>query len=153
MLGPILGSGKARGILGGQWMGHAVHPLLTHVPIGVWTSSLILDFAGGKSSEDAADLLLGVGLAAFAPTALTGWSDWCRASREQQRVGLVHAAANATAAGLFARSRLVRRQGRRGHGKLLSVLGASVLSLGGYLGGHLAYARGVGVERRPPHQT
>jgi uncharacterized membrane protein len=149
VLGAVTSDDRVRDLLGGRWMGHALHPVLTDVPIGAWTSSLILDFAGGPSAEAAADLLVGVGLAAVAPTALSGWSDWSETgSDEQRRVGLVHAASNIAAASLFSASLLRRRQGRRGAGKLLSLLAAGMLSIGGYLGGHLSHARGVGTGER-----
>ncbi|MCW3032245.1 MAG: Ferredoxin, 2Fe-2S [Solirubrobacterales bacterium] len=144
-----LGEGTLRDVLRGGWLGHALHPLLTDLPIGTWTSSLVLDFAGGSSAEGAADLLVGVGLAAVAPTALAGWSDWGESSTpEQRRVGLVHAAFNIAAAALFTASLKRRRESRRGSAKLLSVTGAGALGVGGYLGGHLSYARGVGVGER-----
>jgi uncharacterized membrane protein len=125
-----------------------VHPLLTDVPIGAWTSSLVLDLIGGRDSEPAADLLIGVGLAAVAPTALSGWSDWSETGTEQRRVGLVHAGANITAATLFAASLVQRRRGDRAKGKLTSVLAAAALGAGGFLGGHLAYAQAAGIGER-----
>jgi uncharacterized membrane protein len=141
--------GHLSALLSGRWLGHALHPLLTDVPMGAWTSSLILDFAGGPSAESSADLLVGVGVAAVAPTALSGWSDWSETlTPEQRRVGLVHAAANLTTASMFSASLLRRRQGRRGIAKLLSVAGAGALSVGGYLGGHLSHARCVGTGER-----
>lgn len=145
----VLPDGRSRALLRGQWLGHALHPLLTDVPIGAWTSSLILDFAGGASTEHAADLLLGVGIATVAPTAATGWSDWSETlTPEQRRVGIVHAGTNIAAASLFSASLLRRREGRRRSGKLLSLAGAGALSVGGYLGGHLSYARSVGTGER-----
>jgi uncharacterized membrane protein len=144
----VVPEGPARGFLAGSWMGHALHPLLTDVPIGTWTSSILLDFGGGTSSESAADLLIAVGLAAVAPTALTGWTDWSTASTENRRVGLVHAAANITAATCFVASLANRRRGRRDAGKLMSLAGAGALGVGGYLGGHLSYARRVGTGER-----
>jgi hypothetical protein len=60
----------------------------------------------------------------------------------------VHAASNITAAALFGASLAKRRAGRRGAGKLLSLLAASALGAGGYLGGHLAYAQSAGVGER-----
>jgi len=144
-----IGSGAARQLLGGDWLGHALHPLLTDLPIGAWTSSLILDIFGGASSEDAADLLVAVGVAAVAPTALSGWSDWSATSTaEQRRVGLVHAGVSIAAAGMFLTSLRRRREARRGAGKLLSLGGAAALGVGGFLGGHLSYARGAGVGER-----
>jgi uncharacterized membrane protein len=145
----VIPDGRRRYLLSGRWFGHALHPLLTDVPIGAWTSSLILDYAGGSSAEHAADLLVGVGIAAVAPTAASGWSDWSETlTPEQRRLGLVHAGANIAAASLFSASLLRRREGRRGSGKLLSLAGAGALSIGGYLGGHLSYARSAGTGER-----
>src|SRR5581483_6114936 len=44
-------------------------------------------------------------------------------------------------------SLLARRRGRRAHGIELSLAGAGALGVGGYLGGHLVLARGLGVDR------
>ena len=35
-----LGPGKLKDALSGTWLGHALHPLLTDIPIGTWTSAL-----------------------------------------------------------------------------------------------------------------
>jgi uncharacterized membrane protein len=148
LLDGLLRDGRVRGLLAGEWLGHALHPLLSDLPIGAWTSSLILDGLGGSSAEDAADLLIGVGIAAVAPTALAGWAEWSETGVEERRVGLVHAAANIAAALGFAASLASRRNGRRGLGKALSLAGAGSLGLGGYLGGHLSYVRGVGGGER-----
>jgi nitrite reductase/ring-hydroxylating ferredoxin subunit len=58
----------------------------------------------------------------------------------------VHAAANGTGALLFAGSLLARGRGGRGKGKLLALAGMGAVSAGGWLGGHLSYAEGVGVD-------
>src|ERR1700710_476864 len=55
-------------MLSGAWLGHALHPILTDVPIGTWTSATLLDIAGGDDGESAAELLIGAGLAAALPT-------------------------------------------------------------------------------------
>ncbi len=136
-------------LLSGTPLGHALHPVLSDVPIGTWTSALLLDVVGGEDSEDAADLLVLTGLLAAGPTALSGWSDWADSTagnKPVSRVGLVHALSNATAISLFGASLVARRGGSRGLGKLLGLAGAGALSLGGYLGGHLSYVKGVGVD-------
>lgn len=145
----ILGNGAFKDVLSGTPIGHAFHPLMTDVPIGTWMSSVVLDLIGGEDAEGAADTLLGAGLLAAAPTFWSGWSDWADtevASDGVRRVGLVHAATNGTAAALFALSLRARRRGDRGRGKVLSLAGISMLGAGGWLGGHLAYAQGVGVD-------
>ena len=64
-----------------------------------------------------------------------------------RRVGIVHAAANVAAVGLFGASLAARRGGARGSGKLLALLGAGMVGVSGHLGGHLSYAEGVGVDQ------
>jgi nitrite reductase/ring-hydroxylating ferredoxin subunit len=59
----------------------------------------------------------------------------------------VHASANTTALGLYVASLLARRAGDRERGKALSWLGLGAVFVGGYLGGHLSYSRGVNVNR------
>src|SRR6188474_2615963 len=58
--------------LRGEWLGHALHPALTDIPIGFWTSSFVLDFLGGKRARPASQRLIGLGLAAVPATALAG---------------------------------------------------------------------------------
>src|ERR1700720_4402537 len=72
----LLGRGAVKDALSGTWLGHALHPVLTDVPIGTWTSATILDVAGGKDAGPAADRLIAIGVAAAIPTAVSGWSDW-----------------------------------------------------------------------------
>lgn len=144
----VLPDGKARDLLEGRWLGHALHPVLSDVPVGTWTSSVILDLLGGDGAESSADLLIGVGLAAALPTAISGWTDWSRTDESRQRVGLVHAATNISAVILFTLSLRARRRGRRDFGKLLSIAGASSTGAAAYLGGHLSFARGAGVGER-----
>ena len=95
--------------------------------MGTWTSAVLLDWLGGKDAETAADLLVGAGLASAVPTVATGYADWADtepASDTVRRIGIVHAALNATAAGLFAASLAARLGGARGRGKLLALAGA-----------------------------
>jgi nitrite reductase/ring-hydroxylating ferredoxin subunit/uncharacterized membrane protein len=140
---------KVNEALSGTWLGHPVHPLLIVVPMGSWISAVLLDWLGGKDAETAADLLVGAGLAGAVPTVATGYSDWADtepASDAVRRIGIVHAAFNATAAGLFAASLAARAADARGRGKLLALAGLGSVGVGGYLGGHLTYAEGVGVN-------
>jgi nitrite reductase/ring-hydroxylating ferredoxin subunit/uncharacterized membrane protein len=145
-----IGPGALKDLLSGTWMGHALHPLLTDVVIGSWTSATVLDLAGGRGSERAADRLIAVGIAAYPPTALTGLLDWADGEplgEDVRRVGLVHAGLNAVALGLYVASLRSRRSGRRGRGIVLALAGAGWMGAAGHLGGHLAYRLGVGVDQ------
>lgn len=145
----VIPSGPVKDALSGTWLGHALHPLVMTVPMGTWLSAVVLDLIGGEESETAADRLISTGLLAYVPTVLTGWSDYADttvASARARRVGIVHAASNIVAGVLFAASRAARARGDRGRGKALALLGIGELTAGGYLGGHLSYAQGVGVD-------
>ncbi len=139
-------SGKPlKDALSGTWFGHAVHPPLTDVVIGSFLSASLLDLFG--ADDKASERLIGIGLVAAIPTALTGVSDWADteiADDAVRRVGLVHASANNSALLLYAASLAARRRGAHGRGALLSAAGTAVMAVGGYLGGHMSYVRGVG---------
>jgi nitrite reductase/ring-hydroxylating ferredoxin subunit/uncharacterized membrane protein len=146
----VLGPGALKDLLSGTFLGHPLHPLLTDIPIGAWTSAVILDVVGGRDSEKAADLLVGTGIAAALPTAASGYSDWSdtvNSNKSARRIGLVHAAANVTALCLYSASLLARRRGSRGAGRALALTGMGALGVGGHLGGHLSYAEAVGVDQ------
>lgn len=142
--------GAFKDLLSGTKLGHSLHPALTDLVIGSWTSATVLDLIGGRGSEQAARRLIAVGIAAYPPTALTGVTDWSDTEIGDpgvRRVGLVHAATNSVALSLYAGSLLARRRGATGRGKLLSLAGAGVAAAGGFLGGHLSYRQGVGVDQ------
>jgi hypothetical protein len=140
----VFGSGTRGAALRGEWLGHAVHPVLTDVVLGTWTSASLLDLVGGPDSPASAQRLVAAGLLAAGPTAWTGWAEWSEAGPREKRVGLVHAVTNAVAIGAYAASWFARRDGRHRRGVGLALAGAAVSGVGGYLGGHLAAARKVG---------
>jgi len=139
----VFGSGRRGWLLRGDWLGHAIHPLLTDVALGTWTSASLLDVFGGPGDSAAAQRLIGSGLLAAAPTAWTGWAEWSAAGLRDKRVGLVHAGINGLTIGIYAASWLARRRGRHQTGARLALGAAAVSSVGAYLGGHLAEARKV----------
>lgn len=132
-----------RDALLGKAMGHSLHPLLTDVPIGAWVSALTLDLVGGRQSRPAARRLIGIGVLAALPTAVTGLADWQHAGRRDQRVGVVHAAGNSLGLLLFGASWLARGRGHQARGVVLGLLGAAAAGGSGFLGAHLALARNV----------
>lgn len=146
-VGAVLPPGRAKDALHGVWLGHPLHPLLTDLPIGFWTSSFVLDLVGGRRAQPAADALVAVGVAAALPTAAAGLADWSELNSPERRTGLVHAVANIAATALYGLSFLARRRGQRGQGVLLGVAGATAATAGGFLGGHLSYRRGSGVNQ------
>lgn len=137
----------AADMLRGTWLGHALHPLMTDLPLGCWMSAIALDLLGGN--EKASQRLVGLGLLAVPLTAAAGLSEWDTIKRpEERRVTAVHAVGNTLAALAFTRSWMKRRKGQHASGKAWSLLGG-IMALGtGYLGGHLSFARLVGQGHR-----
>jgi uncharacterized membrane protein len=136
--------------LSGAWLGHPLHPLLTDVAIGFLTNASVLDLVGGRSSRKAADRLLLLGLASAAPTALAGAVDWSDVDGEEKRLGVVHAASNTVGLCLYGLSAVARRRGRRGRGVALALAGMSVMTVGGYIGGHMVFASSQEEESTTP---
>lgn len=129
-------------------LGHSLHPVLTDLTLGCWTSATLLDLAGGSGARPAATLLTLAGVVAAVPTAVAGAADWSEMTGSERRVGAVHALGTDVAIFLFAGSLVARKRGRHGAGVRLSALGNLVMVGAGFLGGHLALNRGT--ARREP---
>ena len=138
--------GAVKDALSGTWLGHPLHPLLTDVVIGAFTSASVVDVIGGSGGAPAAQTLVGLGLAAAVPTVAAGLSDWSDTYGHDKRVGVAHAASNATGVVMQMLSLRARRRGHRATGAFLSLLGMGAMTVGGYLGGYLSYGRGIGVN-------
>jgi nitrite reductase/ring-hydroxylating ferredoxin subunit/uncharacterized membrane protein len=139
-------AGTLKDALSGTWLGHPVHPMLTDLPIGFWTSAWALDLLGGKRAAGAARKLVGLGILSAVPTAITGASDFGDTAAPEKRVGLVHATANTLALAAYVVSYVERARGRRRKGVLWGFAGAAFATVGGHLGGHLVDALGIGVD-------
>src|SRR4051794_41906135 len=59
-------AGPVKDLLHGVWLGHPLHPVLTHIPVGAWTLAMMLDaveaMSGRKGLGAGADFAIGVGL-------------------------------------------------------------------------------------------
>jgi nitrite reductase/ring-hydroxylating ferredoxin subunit/uncharacterized membrane protein len=135
---------SVRDALHGVWLGHPLHPALTDIPIGTWTAAAILDVIPGTGA--ASSTLIAAGCVGYVPTILAGWTDWSDLHEQQQRVGLVHAAAGAAAFSCYVASLSARASGNTLRGKAWAYTGFALVSVTGYLGGHLAYRQAAGVN-------
>jgi uncharacterized membrane protein len=147
----VLPRGRLLDELRGRSTGHALHPILTDLPLGVWTGAVLLDLTGPRAHAAASRRLVGAGVLLAVPTALTGLADWSGLDApESRRDGVVHALVNVVGNLTFASSWLLRRRGHLGAGVLTGLAGGAVVTVGGYLGGHLTLRRGEpGASRGP----
>ena len=142
----VLPRGLVRDTASGTPLGHPLHPALVAIPVGSWSAATYLDLLGGKRHRQAARRLVGMGNLAAVPTAITGANDWAFTQGAERRVGFVHALLNDVALTLFISSWWTRRRGHPVKGIALSLAGSGVMSAAAWLGGHLAYGLGVGVD-------
>ncbi len=136
-----------RSALGGDWLGHRLHPMLNDIPIGAWTASLALDLvevaSDSKKLRKGADIVQAVGLAGAMAAALAGIVDWTRTQGEAKRYGFLHGAANMVIAGLYGGSLMARAAGMRKLGIALSTTGYCMMLGSGMLGSMVAYKLGA----------
>jgi nitrite reductase/ring-hydroxylating ferredoxin subunit/uncharacterized membrane protein len=142
--GRLLSPGWLTSLASGTPLRHPAHPAAATFTAGSLLSASVLDATGDPRMRPAAQALIGAGVVGALPTVVAGWSDWLYTEQAEKRVGLVHAATNATGLTAYGLSLLQRRRG--GDGRAAGFVGAAVLAAGGWLGGHLAYAQGVGVD-------
>jgi len=142
----LVGDGVPRDLATGRWLGHPVHPAAITVPLACWFGATVLDLVGGRDARGAARRLVGLGVVGALPVAATGAADWLDTADAEQRVGTVHALAMSAAAAIYGWSWCERRRGRHVRGVALGAAAAAVTGAGAFLGGHLAYRRGVGVD-------
>lgn len=143
---------KVRDFLNGTWFGHPLHPALTDIPIGAWTASLVFDLLDAVSSKEsnaygkAADATIKIGAVGAVGAALSGLADWQHLHPPTQRVGTMHGLMNTAALVAYLASLRLRKNGSRGAGRLLSVLGYGLVLGSSYLGGDLVFRQGVGTD-------
>lgn len=133
--------------LHGAPLGHPLHPILIHLPLGGWIVAGLLDFLPGGSQEtqQAADRALLLGTVGAVGAIAAGWTDWSNSRGEARRTGLLHGSLNEAAFTLNLASLWARKRGKRRLGKALSGSALALAGVGGFLGGQLVYRHGLGV--------
>lgn len=138
--------------------GHPIHPMLIPFPIAFFVGALISDIIshwGDASFWPRMSLvLIGFGIISALIAALFGFIDYRTApmTDDAKRMATIHMILNLLTVAIFAVAIFaVAFYLRLGNatsvaGYVLTVLGVIILSAAGYLGGHLAYHFGMGVE-------
>ena len=124
--------------LHGTWLGHALHPMLTDIPIGAWAVAAVcdgLELVGMEGYGDAADIAIAIGSAAAFAAALTGWADWSDTRDDPKRLGIAHAALGGAALSAYLASLAMRAAGSRRAAAWTALAAYGVVSACAYLGG------------------
>ena len=135
--GRIVANERVRGLLHGDATGIPLHVIFTDLPLGAWFMAQFLDLFPEDGTRRAATRLVGLGVVAAVPTALTGWAEWARADRGARRVGIAHATTNAVGTLMFIGSWAARSHSHHDLGVRLGRLGGLVLLVGSLLGGYM----------------
>ena len=143
LLQPISDQRSIMDVLHGRWLGHALHPVLSDLPIGFWAAVPLLDAIG---DDGGAIALTAAGCAAAVVTAATGTADWTVSDGRERRLGLLHGLVNTAGLALQLGALAARSTGRRGAGRLLSFTGLGVSSAAAFIGGELVFGRGLMVD-------
>ena len=147
----IVTNERLRRLLHGDATSTPLHVIFTDVPFGAWFMALFLDLFPDDGTRRAATRLVGLGVVAAVPTALTGWTEWAQADRGTRRVGIVHASANAVGTLIFIGSWAARSHSRQDLGVHLGRLGGLVLMSGAMIGGYMRSDRQAVPD--PRHST
>ena len=137
--------------------GHPLHPPLTDITIGAYTTATVAGFASiiGVAEKGAASawwLALVIGLIFTVPTALTGLAEWLtiESGTELKRTATAHLIAMVTATVFFLIAALIGHKGYT-HAAvhagpyILTLIGFAVMTLGGWLGGAIVFVHGMRV--------
>lgn len=144
-------------LLQGHWLKHPLHPLLVHIPVGLWILSLVFDIASfnardGNIFVQASYYTMLVGVIGALLAALAGFADFLDipAGTRAKAIGWTHMLLNLIIVLLYITNLWVRygQLGLEAVADLpfaLSVIAIIMLAVSGYLGGVLIYQHGVGV--------
>jgi uncharacterized membrane protein len=136
--------------------GHAVHPMLITLPLGLLGTAVIFDII--RAFNDTADLavasfyMIAAGIIGGLLAAVFGLVDWLAipAGTRAKRIGLLHGVGNVVVVALFAVSWLLRR-GQPDHAPSslalwLGIIAVLLALLTAWAGGELVERLGVGVD-------
>ena len=143
-------SRRIKDMLNGTWLGHALHPLFTDIPIGAWSATMLLDLAQFNDESDGmargADITMALGILGSTAAVVTGVTEWSDLDGIDRRVGLMHGLLNSGILLTNIGSLVLRLTGRRRAGVALSTAGYLASLFTAYLGGEMSFAKGIGVN-------
>lgn len=153
--GALGAPGRAlKSLLNGTYLlRHPLHPALTDIPIGAWTTGLVLDYVAHFTTrvpEAAGDVALIVGLIAALLTLATGFTDFQDTFGLERRFGCLHGLLMSTVVLLDTASLALRWWAGQGLHPLalgLSTAGLAILLVGAWYGGHVVFGIGYAVNR------
>lgn len=157
-------------LLQGKWLKHPLHPILIHFPVGLFVLSLLLDltnliFGVSNALVLAAFYTMSLGIIMALLASIAGLADWydIRADHPAKKIATQHMWLNLGMMLVYALNINLRYPSLNDIQTpilpfVLSLLGAGIIGVSGYLGGTMVFDEGIGVGRHrrrtgTPHQT
>lgn len=137
--------------------GHPVHPMLVHLPIGLWSVGTACDgltLLGVGEAWPIGWLCLGVGLVAAVPTMIAGLFDFASLDEIAVPLAMRHMALMSMAWLTYLTAFVMRSNGLAVQAAphpiamAIGLAGFGFLVAGAWHGGQLVYGLGVGVDHR-----
>jgi len=133
-------------------LGHPLHPALTAVPLGAWTTMVAADLLALYTRvipPVAGDIALAVGIAGAVAAAVAGYTDFHDTYGQERRAAVLHGLLMTLLLVVMVVSLAMRlaAPGTRGIAVGISFVAWLLALFGGYLGGHLTFRYGTMVNR------
>lgn len=138
--------------LNGVWLGHSLHAVVVDVVIGAATGAVLLDvlrlFFGVEGLETATTWMVGLAWLAAVGAIVTGLTDYKDTSPDSatRDVAALHGVVNFVGNGGFAWSLSQRMDGNHDAAFWSLLVGYAIISVGGFIGGHIVFKSGYGVN-------
>lgn len=138
-----------------KFLGHGIHPILIVFPLGLLATAVVFDIVyliwGNPTMAVVAYWMMAAGIIGGILAAPFGWIDWfgIQTATRAKRIGLIHGLSNSTVLVLFIGSLWLRYDAPERpemFASVLSIIGAGIAAVGGWLGGELVERLGVGVD-------
>jgi nitrite reductase/ring-hydroxylating ferredoxin subunit/uncharacterized membrane protein len=150
ILGPV---GRfLQDFLNGTWLGHSLHAVLVDVVVGGATAVLLLDvlrvFFGVDGLEIATTWVVALVWLSGIGSIVTGLTDFKDTTPDTptRDVTIFHGVINFFGNGGFAFSLMQRQAGQHDVGFWAFLAGYALISIGSYIGGHVVYKHGYGIN-------
>ncbi|HEY7132722.1 MAG TPA: Rieske (2Fe-2S) protein [Candidatus Limnocylindrales bacterium] len=132
--------------LNGTWLGHPVHSVITDVPVGALTVSIVADLI---SQHVVADVSMVLGVLAMVAAAVTGLADYTEVDGTARSRATVHGTIMVITLVLYVISLAIRsgNPADRLPAIVIAVIAYLLLALGAAIGGDLVYLIGTHVNR------
>jgi nitrite reductase/ring-hydroxylating ferredoxin subunit/uncharacterized membrane protein len=135
-------------VLHGKWLGHSVHAVLTDLPLGVQSLTVVFDLL---NMREAADISMVIGVLGMGAAAVAGLADYSDTDDDARTAGTVHGTLMTISLVVYLVSLWLRLASPAAPARTVEMvtqlIAYGVMLAGAYVGGELVYTMGNMVNR------